>query len=416
MKNASEIVYRRTDCRLCGEKDPEVVLSLEPIPIAGDYVSRQELGNVQDRYPMDVALCNQCGSVFLMDVVDPEALYKNFKYTSSSSPDLMVHFKAYAEYVLNSFSVQKGAFVVDVGSNDGLLLRQFQERGLRVLGVDPARDIARKATESGVETLGVYYDIDLARRLRNERGAANVITANNVMANVDNMGAFIESIRALLADDGLFIFESGYLLKLVENMVFDNIYHEHLSYFSVKALDLFFKNNGMELIDIDCVATKGGSLRGVVQLSGGTRKRLTSVDEMVRVEREFGLDRAEVFLSLKRRIDAQKTKLLVMLDDLKRNNKTVAGYGASHSVTTFLYYFGLGDRLECLYDDNADKFNMYSPGHHIPIVSSSEIYQRKPDYIVILAWRFHKMIVQKHPLYLKNGGRFIVPLPEFGVI
>ncbi|MDO8675130.1 MAG: class I SAM-dependent methyltransferase [Candidatus Omnitrophota bacterium] len=416
MKNTTQAVYRRTDCRLCGKTSPETVLSLEPIPIAGDYVSRQELDMAQDRYTMDLALCRHCGNVFLLDVVDPEILYKNFKYTSSSSPDLGGHFRGYAEYVLKNFPMPQGAFIVDVGSNDGLFLREFQKRGLRVLGVDPARDIARKATESGIETLGAYYDIELARQTRNERAAANIITANMVMANVDNMAIFIQSIRELLADDGIFIFETGYLLKLVENMVFDNIYHEHLSYFSVKALDLFFKNNGMELLDINVVATKGGSLRGVVQLQGGPRKRLASVDKMIRLEKEFGLDRPEIFSNLKRRIDAEKEKLLTLIGDLKRNNKKIAGYGASHSVTTFLYYFGLGDQLECLFDDNAAKFNTFSPGHHIPILSSEEIDQRKSDHIIILAWRFHEMIVNKHRLYLEKGGHFIVPLPQMRVI
>ncbi len=416
MKNTAQAVYRRTDCRLCGKTSPEIVLSLEPIPIAGDYVSRQELDRTQDRYPMDLALCRHCGNVFLLDVVDPEILYKNFKYTSSSSPDLGVHFRGYAEYVLKNFIMPKGALIVDVGSNDGLFLREFQKRGLRVLGVDPARDIARKATGSGIETLGAYYDIELARQIRNERAAANIITANMVMANVDNMAVFIQSIRELLAEDGIFIFETGYLLKLVENMVFDNIYHEHLSYFSVKALDLFFKNNGMELLDINVVATKGGSLRGVVQLRGGPRKRLACVDEMIRLEKEFGLDRPEAFSDLKRRIDAEKEKLLTLLGDLKRSNKKIAGYGASHSVTTFLYYFGLGDQLECLFDDNAAKFNMFSPGHHIPILSSEEIDQQKPDHIIILAWRFYEMIVKKHQLYLEKGGHFIVPLPQMRVI
>lgn len=408
--------HRRNTCRLCGRGDLEVVFSLEPTPIAGDYVPREDVEKVQEIYPLDVALCTGCACVFLLDIVEPEVLYKNFKYVSSSSPDLAEHFKGYAAYALEYVPVPEGSFIVDVGSNDGLFLREFQKRGLNVLGVDPAREIARKATESGIETLGTYYDIELARQIRKTRGPAKIITANNVMANVDNMGEFIQSIRELLADDGIFIFETGYLLKLIQNMVFDNIYHEHLSYFSVKPLDLFFKNNGMELIDISCVPTKGGSLRGVVQLQRGPRKRLPSVDQMVQVEMDLGIDRPQAFKDLKKRIDKERSRLWDLIDGLKKDGKKVSGYGASHSVTTFLYYFGLGDKLDFLFDDDAAKQNMFSPGHHIPILSSQEIYERKPDYIVILAWRFYEMIIKKHQAYLDHGGHFILPLPEMKII
>ena len=408
--------YRRKNCRLCGQSDSEVVLSLESTPIAGNYVSQGEIGETQEVYPLDVALCNNCGNIFLLDIVDSEVLYKNFKYVSSSSPDLAEHFCRYAEYTLDHFSVPRGTFIVDIGSNDGLFLREFQKRGLRVLGVDPAREIARKATESGIETLGRYYDMALAKEIKTKWGSAGIITANNTMANVDNMVEFMQSIRELLARDGIFIFETGYLLKLVQNMVFDNIYHEHLSYFAVKPLDLFLKENGMELIDVTCVPTKGGSLRGVVQLRGGSRERSSSVDQMIRAEAEFGLGKAETFKSLKRRLDAEKGKLLNLIDRLKKDKKTIAGYGASHSVTTFLYYFGLGGKLEFLFDDNKRKSNMFSPGQHIPMLSSREIYEKKPDYIVILAWRFYEMIVKKHQSYLDQGGHFIVPLPSVKVV
>jgi len=408
--------YRRKDCRLCGQTDPEVVFCLEPTPIAGDYVSYEKRWEVQELYPLEVALCHNCGCVFLLDIVDPEILYRNFKYVSSSSPDLSQHFQGYAQYILKHFSVPDRALIVDVGSNDGLFLKEFQQRGFNVLGIDPARSIAQKATESGIETLARYYDIELARELKHERGCAQIITANNVMANVDDMIAFMHSIRELLADDGLFIFETGYLLKLVQNMVFDNIYHEHLSYFAVKPLDIFLKRCGMELIDIICVPTKGGSLRGVVQFKGGPRRRSPSVDQMIQSEIEFGLDRAEAFKNFKRQIDNEKNKILNLMNDLKREKRTIAGYGASHSVTTFLYYFGLGEKLEFLFEDNTAKFNMFSPGHHIPILASDEIYDRKLDYIIILPWRFHEMIINRHSLYLDQGGHFIVPLPEMKII
>ena len=172
----------------------------------------------------------------------------------------------------------------------------------------------------------------------------------------------------------------------------------------------------MELIDISCVPTKGGSLRGVVQLQGGPRKRLPSVDQMVQVETDLGIDRPQAFKDLKGRIDKERRRLWDLIDSLKKDGKKISGYGASHSATTFLYYFGLGDKMDFLFDDDAAKQNMFSPGHHIPILSSQKIYERKPDHIVILAWRFHEMIIKKHQAYLDQGGHFILPLPEMNII
>ena len=409
--------YRRKDCRLCGQASFETVFLLQPTPIANDYMSQDDLGKDEEIYPLEVALCHNCGNVFLLDIVEPEILYKNFKYVSSSSPGLAAHFSEYAEYILQHFPMKKGTLAVDVGSNDGLLLKEFQKRGgLSVLGVDPAREIARKATADGIETLGQYYNLELALEIKKKRGAAHIITSNNTMANVDNLAEFIKSIHELLANDGIFIFETGYLFNLVQNMVFDNIYHEHLSYFSVKPLDLFFKRSGMELIDIKWVPTKGGSIRGVAQREGGPRKRSASVDQMIQTETGFGLHQASTFQELKNRIDTEKNKLFDLLAELKKNNKRIAGYGASHSVTTFLHYFGLGDKLEFLFDDNTAKYHMLSPGYHIPVLPSQEIYKIKPDYMIILAWRFHDMIIKKHQSYLNQGGQFILPLPEMKVV
>lgn len=412
----SASVFRRKSCRLCGGHGLDLVLRLAPTPVADAYVSADRLDEVQETYPLDLVLCNGCSGVQLLDVVDPGVLYGDYLYVTSSSPGLDKHFQQYAADVLHRVNPSKEALVIDVGSNDGTLLRFFQKEGMRVLGIDPAGDIARKATESGTETLQAFFTPDVARRIKNERGRATIITANNVIANIDDLAQLAEAVRELLAPDGVFIFETGYLVDLIRETVFDNIYHEHLCYHSVKPLELFFRRNGMELIHASRVPTKGGSLRGTVQLAGGPRTVSLSVAELIALEVSLGLDRAETFKAFAAKLDSVKTELLKFLREVKTQGRTIAGYGASHSVTTIIYHFGLGDILSFLVDDNPRKRNLYSPGHHIPVLSPQALYERKPDYVLTLAWRFSEAVMKKHEAYLDQGGHFIVPLPEIRVI
>src|ERR1051326_1015695 len=263
--------YRRKTCRLCGSRDLQLVLQLKPSPLADAYVPANRLSEPQPTYPLDLFLCSDCGFSQLLDVVQPQAIYTDYIYETVSSLGLMEHFECYAREVLDKTGAKPGALVVDVGSNDGTLLKAFKARGMATLGVDPAREIARRATEAGVETWAEFMTPSLARRIKSERGPAAIVTANNVIANIDNLDQIAASIREVLAPDGVFVFESFYLGDLLRNMVFDFIYHEHISCFSVRPVELFFGRHGMELIDVDRVPTKGGSLRYTIQLQGGPR-------------------------------------------------------------------------------------------------------------------------------------------------
>ncbi len=412
----SASVFRRKTCRLCGEHDLELVLKLAPTPVADAYVPAESLGKAQESYPLDLFLCSGCSDLQLLDVVDPGILYGDYLYVTSSSPGLDKHFESYADEVMDRVNPAKESLVIDVGSNDGTLLKFFKRQGMRVLGIDPAGDIAQKATESGIETLSAFFVPDVARKIKNERGRATIITANNVIANIDDLGQLAEAIQELLAPDGVFIFETGYLADLIQGAVFDNIYHEHLCYHSVKPLELFFRRHGMELIHTSRVPTKGGSLRGTVQLAGGPRSVSPSVAELIALEVNLGLDCAETFKAFAGKLDNVKTALLDFLREVKAQGRTIAGYGASHSVTTVIYHFGLGDILSFIVDDNPRKQNLFSPGHHIPVLSPQALYERKPDYVLTLAWRFSEQVMKKHQAYLDQGGHFIVPLPEIRVI
>jgi len=329
---------------------------------------------------------------------------------------LVEHFQRYADSVIEQLKPLKDSLVIDIGSNDGTLLRFFKNHGMRVLGIDPAREIARMATKSGVETLPEFFTPDFGRQIRKERGAATIITANNLFANVDNLSEMTETIRDLLAPDGVFVFESFYMADLMQNMVFDFIYHEHLSYFSVKPLAAFFHRHGMELINAERVPTKGGSLRYTVQLANGPRTVSPSVEKLITDETRIGLHGLESFKAFAARIDAASASLRHLLQELESKGGKIDGYGASATTTTLAYHFDLGNAMGCIYDDYPAKQGLFSPGHHLPVLPSQAIYERKPDYVVILAWRYFEAIVEKHHVFQQQGGRFIVPLPELKVI
>ena len=407
---------RRNLCLLCRSPRLDVVLPLAPTPIADDFVSRERLGEAQPYFPLDVALCLDCGHLQLLDAVDPDLLFGRYIYVSTSSPGLVDHFKKAAERLRDLVKPEKNALAFDIGSNDGTLLRALKEQGFRVLGVDPAKETARRATESGVETMPAYFTSELARTVRKEKGAASLITANNVFAHSETLPDMADGVAALLADDGLFVFEVAYLVDMIEQLVFDSVYHEHLGYHSVKPLAAFLKKHGLELIDAERVAQKGGSLRCTAQKAGGARPVSPRVAELLRREAEMGLDRPEIFRDYAATILKRKAELEEVLAGLKSQGKTVAGYGASATVTTLLHHFDLGKKIACLFDDNAIKQGRFSPGHHLPVFASEALYEKKPDAVVILAWRFAAMIMKKHQRYLDEGGLFIVPLPKLEVV
>src|SRR5262249_12235161 len=346
-------VSRRNDCRLCNSWDLELVLPLVPTPIGDHYVPRDRLGEGQETYPLDLYLCHGCGHVQMLDTVDPEALFGDYIYVTSSSAVLVEHFRKYADDLLDRLGPPPGSLVVEFGSNDGSLLRFFQAQGMRVLGVDPARAIAERATQNGIETVPAFFTSGLARQIRRERGPAALITANNVFAHADNLADMADGIHELLASDGVFCFEVSYRIDLMDNMVFDSIYHEHLCYHSVKPLDGFFRRHGLELIDAEHVGTKGGSLRCTVQLAGGPRPVAPSVGRLIALEAQRRLDRGDTFHVFAARIDRAKQAVARAVHDLQRQGKTIAGFGASVTTTTLIYHFDLGDKLSYIVDDNS---------------------------------------------------------------
>jgi hypothetical protein len=411
-----QIIHQRSDCRACASPDLELVFALKPTPVGDDYVSPDRLDEPQPSYPIDLYMCKRCGLAQIIDVIDPDVLYGNYIYVTQSSPGLNSHFQSYAEHVVQRCKVKPGSLVMDLGSNDGTLLRSFKGLGMKVLGVEFAAHIAEQATASGIETIGKFFERDLAGQIVASHGNAKVVTANNVFANIDDLRSWVDGINVLLAEDGVFIFESYYLADLIDNMVFDFIYHEHLSSFSVKPMKMLFESVGLELVAAERVATKGGSLRYYVQRPGGPLADDGSVAALLAGEDSKGLYRKETYDAYAAKIDGLKQQTLQFLRKAKSEGKTVAGFGASITCTTLIYHFEIGEYLDYLVDDNQAKQGRFSPGHHLAVLPTSVLYERKPDYVLVLAWRFADTFIGKNQAYLEQGGRFVVPVPEMKIV
>ncbi len=406
----------RSTCRLCGGRDLPIVLPMAPTPVADDYVDATRTGQPQPAFPLDLYQCQTCGHVQLLDVVDPDLLFGSYTYTTSVSLGSTEHFRRYADEIVDGLGLEAGCLAAEIGSNDGTLLRFFRDRGLRVVGVDAARGIAAQASSAGIPTTAAYFTSELARRIRADHGPAALVAANNVFAHADDLGDVADGIHELLADDGVFVFEVSYLVDIVERMLFDTVYHEHLCYHSIRPLHRFFGAHGMELFDVQRIGSKGGSIRGFAQPAGGPRPVRSIVGELMQMEGLRAFDRPAPFEDLRGRLQVTKQELVRLIDGLRAQGKTIAGYGASATVTTLTHYFDLGSRLAYLVDDNPRKHGTFSPGHHLPVHPSADLYTRRPDYVVVLAWAYADPILKKHGAFLEQGGRFVVPMPQVSVV
>lgn len=406
-------VKHKTDCRLCGSTRLEHVLPIKPSAIGDAFVAADRLNEQQDLYPLDCYLCLDCGHLQNLDVVDPDILFRDYTYRTSVSLGLVEHFKRYAQSVVSSLGIPKGSLVAEMGSNDGSLLKAFKNEGMRVQGVDPARDIAAAATADGVPTIPDFFTSELAAKIKSDQGEAKLFCANNVFAHIDNMSDVVKGIRLLLADDGAFVFEVSYIVDMIDNMVFDTIYHEHVSHHALIPLETFLNRHDMTLFHVERTATKGGSIRAFAQpKSTGKRQRTAELTQLIAEEERRGITKPKIYQDWFAAIEQCKRKTLAYLDKAIAEGKLVAVYGASTTTTTLLYHFELETRVKFIVDDNPLKQGRYSPGAHIPVLPSAELATRKPDVVVILAWIYADPILKRNQAYMEAGGRFLVPLPE----
>lgn len=413
----SQEISHRTTCRLCGGTSLTLVLGLAATPPANAFVPREDLSREQARFPLDVYFCASCGHLQLLDVVDPEILFRDYVYVSGTSPSFVKHFQIYAEDCIARFTPALGSMAIDIGSNDGSLLQFFKAAGMSVLGIDPAVKIAADATARGLETWPEFLTSELTSRIVREKGRAAIITANNVFAHVDDLAGLTDCIHTLLDDDGVFVFEVSYAADVHANLLFDTIYHEHLDYHTVGPLVPFFARHGLELFSARRIATHGGSLRGYVQRAGGPHKADGSVAALIADEHARALDSVDGWFELAERIDRLGRELSSLLADLKKQGKRIAGFGAPAKATTLMYKFDLDkSTIDYIVDDSPLKQGLFTPGKHVPVVASSHVAEMWPDYMVILAWNFAEAIIANHREYLNKGGHFIVPLPELRIV
>jgi SAM-dependent methyltransferase len=410
--HAKPLCTKRRTCRLCESSAVELVVPIKPTPVADAYIHPSAVDGDDPLFPLDLYQCRDCGHAQILDVVDPAHLFRDYIYSTSISLGLVEHFRKYAAEMVSRFNLGAGKLAVDIGSNDGTLLRFFKEAGLKVCGIDPARAIAEKATADGIPTLPDFLTLPVAEQLVKAHGQASLVTANNVFAHSDKLAEMADCVAKLLAPDGVFIFEVSYLLDIVDRFLFDTIYHEHLCYHSVAPLTRFFASHGLELFDVQRIANKGGSIRGFVQKKGGPRPRSAECSSLLALEAERRLGDPATLRAYAGRIEQKKADVVALLKTLKASGKKIAGFGASATVTTLLYNFELAPWLEFLVDDNTSRHGLVSPGHHLPILPPMQLYERGIDAVVILAWQYADPIMKKHHAFLDKGGVFVVPLIE----
>jgi hypothetical protein len=411
----SVTLIKRKTCRLCNHPKLEKVVDLKPIPIAEKYTTLEEPPD-HSVYPIDLYMCRNCGHVQLLDVINSDTLWEDYTYHSAQTKGIVDHFKEISKSIIEKNQPKKGSLIIDIGSNDGSLLRPFQEKGYEVLGIDPALEIARKATQNGIKTLPELFTSDIARQICDTKGKASVVTAFNVFAHADNMEQMAEGICHLLSKEGVFIFEFQYLLDIIDKMLLGTIFHEHMSHHSLLPMVKFLDNHGMEIIDLERNNIQHGSIVGTAQLKGGGRVQKPIVAETLNNEMQRKIDKPEALQPFINCLVNMQKKFSELMSVWKENNASVAGYGAARSGPTLIAQFNIGSFIEVIFDDHPQKVGKFSPGDHIEVLPTKELNNRRPDYTIILAWIHTNKIIENNKEYLGKGGLFVTCYPSVMVI
>ncbi len=404
-------------CRSCGSTNLEQFLSLGRTPLANSLLRPDELGRPEPVYPLDLAFCPDCSLVQLLESVSPEDLFRDYCYFSSVSDTMVQHAGELAAHLIAERGLGAGNLVIEAASNDGYLLRHYHQAGVPVLGIEPAKNIARLAREEhGIPTVDEFFTDEFAARLAAEGKRADVFHAHNVLAHVPDLNGFVRGIRNVLKEGGVAVIEVPYVKALVDQCEFDTIYHEHLCYFSLTALVHCFERQGLVIHDVRLVPIHGGSLQVMASPARPGVTRGVRVDELLREETAAGVTSRAYYANFVDRVRSLAVSLRQYLLGLKRSGRRLAAYGASAKGSTLLNFCGIGqDLLDFVADLSPVKQGLYTPGTHLKIVPPETLLDSPPDYVLLLAWNFASEVLSQQSEYRRRGGRFIVPVPEVRV-
>ncbi|MEM8608836.1 MAG: class I SAM-dependent methyltransferase [Myxococcota bacterium] len=405
-------------CLFCGVELEHVVVDLGMSPLCESFLPKDKLNEMEPFYPLVVYVCPACWLVQLEQYVSPSEIFSEYAYFSSYSDSWVAHGLEYTEMIVDRLGLSTNSHVVEVASNDGYLLQHFVKKGIPVLGIEPAANVAKAAEEKNVPTLVEFFGRELATRLSNEGKGADLIAGNNVLAQVPDINDFVGGLKILLNPGGAITIEFPHLLRLMAENQYDTIYHEHFFYFSFTAATTIFEAHGIRLFDVDEIPTHGGSLRiyGCHE-DDATKPTTDRAKELLAREEAEGFKNLARYGAFKEQVDKTKRELLEFLIQARREGKTVAGYGAPGKGNTLLNYCGIRtDFLEYTVDRNPYKHGRFTPGTHIPIFPPDKVRETKPDYLFILPWNLKDEIIKQNAFIREWGGKFVVPIPNVQII
>ena len=403
-------------CRSCGATALHPILSLGSTPLANSLLTEEQLGEPEATYPLDLCHCPACALVQITETVPPEVLFRDYVYFSSFSDTMVRHARELAARLIAERGLDGTSLVAEAASNDGYLLGAYRDAGVPVLGIEPALNVAVVAEERGIPTITEFFDADLAHRLASDDRRADVLHANNVLAHVAGLNGFVEGVGVLLADNGIAVVEAPYVKDMLDRCEFDTIYHEHLCYFSLTALDELFGRHGLEVADVERIPVHGGSLRLFVQRVG-TATPSAAVRDLRRAEESWGVRETAPYDSFARRVWELREELVGLLGRLKVGGARIAAYGAAAKGSTLLNVFGIGgETLDFVVDRSTVKIGRYMPGVHLRIDRPERLLEDMPNYLLLLAWNLADEIIDQQAEYRRRGGRFVVPVPTPEVV